>query len=127
MALLYDTAADYSDILSSILDIVVLSVSGLIDRPFTTLVWLANEFPPAWCRCTKNYHRLLLPPRSINHVSWETKNHACVHIMDCAGKMDASGMHGAPLELKNVEVLGLSDGKFTLTAFKPGWVRDLLQ
>ena len=41
------------------------------------------------------------------------------------GKMDSSGMHGAPLELKNVEVLGVSDGKFTLSAFKPGWREDL--
>jgi microcystin degradation protein MlrC len=39
--------------------------------------------------------------------------------------MDASGMHGASLELKNVEVVGLSDGKFTLTAFKPGWRENL--
>ena len=41
------------------------------------------------------------------------------------GKMDPSGMHGAPLELKNVEVMGLTDGRFTLTAFSPGWETNL--
>ena len=29
-------------------------------------------------------------------------------------------MHGEPLELSDVSVLGLSDGTFTLTAFTPG-------
>lgn len=41
------------------------------------------------------------------------------------GKMDPSGMHGAPLELQNVEVVGLSDGKFTLTAWAPGLEQNL--
>ena len=41
------------------------------------------------------------------------------------GKMDPTGMHGAPLELEDVEVVGLSDGKFTLTAWAPGLAQDL--
>jgi microcystin degradation protein MlrC len=41
------------------------------------------------------------------------------------GKMDPSGMHGDPLELSSVHVVGLSDGKFTLTAWAPGLSQDL--
>jgi microcystin degradation protein MlrC len=41
------------------------------------------------------------------------------------GKMDPSGMHGAPLELTDVEVVGLSDGQFVLTAWAPGLAQDL--
>ena len=34
-------------------------------------------------------------------------------------------MHGEPLLLRNVEVLAISDGKFTLTAWAPGLVQDI--
>ncbi len=41
------------------------------------------------------------------------------------GTMDPTGMHGEPLELNDVEVVGLSDGKFTFTAWAPGLAQDL--
>eukprot|EP01052_Picozoa_sp_SAG31_P019955 SAG31_NODE_1479_length_8180_cov_7.141684_6_plen_435_part_00 len=45
---------------------------------------------------------------------------ACIDNLRLGGKMDPTGMHGEPLELRAVEVMGLSDGKFTLTALAPG-------